>query len=134
MKYIRSNKKCLKNFFNFRGRASREEFWYYALSYFILFIIVTFASSGRPDTFFPILILVFFGIAFYSAGARRLHDINQSGLWQLVPIILNFFKDIRGMETEFIIAGMLAEVILFVAYAWPSQNLPNKYGKKTSKL
>ena len=46
MNYINSIKTCLNKFFVFKGRASRSEFWYFALTYFVVVIVLTTLSGG----------------------------------------------------------------------------------------
>ena len=80
---------CLKKYFVFQGRASKSEFWYFFLLYslgsIVLSVIARLAMSP------PLLILsglLTYGtiIPMISVGCRRMHDLNKSGWWQLVPI------------------------------------------------
>ena len=134
MNYFDSINICLRKFFVFKGRASRSEFWYFAISYFFLVIILTFllkeGSTKESFTFAKLFPMLIFAIPFYAVGARRLHDVNKSGLWQLVPIIISFFTDIRGMELEFTIFGLIAEIVLLIFLTLPGHKEDNKYGKK----
>jgi len=72
----------------FRGRASRSEFWWWALANLLIGIVfsilIAMASGFRAleglwglATIVPELAL----------GARRLHDTNRSGWWQLLALI-----------------------------------------------
>ena len=134
MNYINSIKTCFNKFFVFKGRASRSEFWYFALTWFAAFIILTFLS-GDPfgsvgQSLISMIIVLIFAIPYYAAGARRLHDINKSGWWQVVPIIISFFSDIKGMEFEFMILGLVAETVLLIFLALPGHKEDNRFGKK----
>lgn len=78
--FMQAVKAYFTNYFNFSGRASRSEFWWA-----ILFIMV----AGTIASFIPLLNLVWsFGTFFPSIAlaARRLHDINKSGWFQLLSI------------------------------------------------
>ena len=93
-------KTCVKEkYATFSGRASRSEYWYYVLFYVILYTITMVIDSalfpapiGAESAMHPIstilsLILMLPSLA---VTARRLHDINRSGWFQLlvfIPII-----------------------------------------------
>jgi uncharacterized membrane protein YhaH (DUF805 family) len=71
-------KVCLKKYVDGKGRASRSEYWYFALFSFI----VGLATGGVGD------ILLF--LPSITVSVRRLHDIGRSAwalLWILLPII-----------------------------------------------
>ena len=136
MNYINSIKTCLNKFFVFKGRASRSEFWYFTLTWFAVFIILTFLSGSlfgfEGLSLISMIFLMIFVIPYYAAGARRLHDIDKSGWWQLVPPIISFFSEIKGMEFEFMILGLVAETILIIFLALPGHKKDNRFGKKLS--
>ena len=83
-----------KRFFKFSGRASKQEYWM-----FFLFMMMCYAigialdmslglwnSEEAIGLFSGILIFVFF-IPYISLTARRFHDINKSGWFQLIFLI-----------------------------------------------
>ncbi|TKT82478.1 DUF805 domain-containing protein [Aquamicrobium sp. LC103] len=69
------------NYFNFTGRASRSEFWYAMLFYVVACFALGFLNV--PDILVSIFLLGTL-IPFFSVTARRLHDTNRSGWFQLV--------------------------------------------------
>jgi uncharacterized membrane protein YhaH (DUF805 family) len=76
-----------EHYFDFNGRASRASFWYFVLVNVIigivLMIIDGIIGTGILYTlFFLAVLLPGIGI-----GVRRMHDINCSGWWILVPIM-----------------------------------------------
>ncbi|MGE8558140.1 DUF805 domain-containing protein [Acinetobacter sp.] len=77
--------KCLKNYVVFEGRARRKEFWFFVLVSVILGIMVQMMDAilGTHQTLNGLLnlALLFPSLA---VGARRLHDTNRSGWWQLL--------------------------------------------------
>ena len=86
-----------KNYFNFTGRASRSEYWWFMLAYFIAVFVISFiegfimALSGAYGVAIVgnIFILALF-IGLLSLNARRLQDRGHTGWWQAacyVPII-----------------------------------------------
>lgn len=68
-------------YFDFKGRASRTEFWYAMLFYVLLLFVL--GLLNLPDIVVSILLVVTM-IPFFSVTTRRLHDTNRSGWYQLV--------------------------------------------------
>ena len=90
MNFLESLKTCYKKVFNYRGRASKSEYWWFQL-YFTLFAILTFYIV-ETHTFGQVLFVlwVFNNLPLLSVAVRRCHDMNKSGwsvLWSLVPFI-----------------------------------------------
>ncbi len=75
----------ITGYFDFKGRASRTEFWYAILFYVLLLFIL--ALLNLPDLVVSILLLVTM-IPCFSVMARRLHDTNRSGWFQLVTWVV----------------------------------------------
>ncbi|MGG7579520.1 DUF805 domain-containing protein [Rhizobium sp. Nf11,1] len=73
-----------KNYVNFSGRASRSEFWYSALFVFLVAIALYFVD--RSATLNLIWSLATF-LPSIAMAARRLHDTNRSGWWQLLALL-----------------------------------------------
>jgi uncharacterized membrane protein YhaH (DUF805 family) len=81
---------CFQKYVVFSGRAVRSEFWYWALFEMILLVVLAIvdaivfgASTGVLSTLAS-LALFLPGLAVW---ARRLHDINRSGWWQLIAFV-----------------------------------------------
>ena len=83
-----------KKYANFSDRASRSEYWYFALLIFISTIVLTLidhfmgtdsAKSGHGllSTVFSLAMLV----PNIAVTVRRLHDVDKSGWWLLIGII-----------------------------------------------
>ena len=90
MNFIESIQTCYKKTFNFKGRASKSEFWWFQLvwsaSFFIMYIYE--GSEQVKYFFFGIIVIIF--IPLLTVGVRRLHDTGKSGFyyfWSLVPFI-----------------------------------------------
>ncbi len=80
MGFLKSLEVCFVNYFTFTGRASKREYWWFALFQFIVI------GLGGPES---VLFLAFL-IPSLAVGSRRLHDTGKSGWWQLlwmIPII-----------------------------------------------
>ena len=85
MDYI---KKPFVNYANFKGRASRKEFWYFTLFNLLVTTFLVVLNVG-------LLIFIYFAIVFIpslSVSVRRLHDVNKSGWWILPGVLINFLK------------------------------------------
>jgi len=77
---------------DFSGRATRQQFWMFALVYMLIYIALGFVdaalgfgmeSLGPLSTLFWLVTLV----PALAIGARRLHDTNKTGWMQLIGLI-----------------------------------------------
>lgn len=100
-----------KHYADFAGRVGRQEFWMFVLfscglQVFLEFldidIIITIAAFGL---FFPSIAL----------GARRLHDTDKSGWWQLLWLI-----------------PIIGWIILILFFAQKTALVDNRYGVPAS--
>jgi uncharacterized membrane protein YhaH (DUF805 family) len=76
--FVEAIKVCLTKYVDGKGRASRSEYWYFALFTFIINIVT--ATLGSIFLLLPAI----------TVTVRRLHDIGKSAwalLWILVPIV-----------------------------------------------
>jgi uncharacterized membrane protein YhaH (DUF805 family) len=76
----------LKKYAVFEGRARRSEYWYYVLFYILFAFAIAFISEFIR---FPILYTLYvLGslIPSIAVGVRRMHDVNKSGWFILIPI------------------------------------------------
>lgn len=84
-----------KKYADFNGRATRKEYWTYALAYFIVMFLIGFIGATLFDDGVEIIIDIALIASFVpnlAVTARRLHDSGRSGLWVIgsfIPI-LNF--------------------------------------------
>lgn len=95
--------KCLKNYANFTGRARRKEFWFFALTQFIILIIAQILDAilGSEFLFYVLTVLALF-IPALAVSIRRLHDIGKSGWWYLIGLVplIGFILLIIWFATE----------------------------------
>ena len=146
MDLITAIKTCFKKYFVFNGRAKRSEYWWF----FLFLILASFASQlldvvvlgqsfwinyGPINTIVNLILI----IPILSAGARRLHDTNRSGWWQLLSLIglaiAYYQKDMltKGLITSsYFILWILAlgiYILLIVWLASEGKKKKNKFGK-----
>ena len=94
MDFQTSIKTCFNKYSDFSGRALRSEFWWFVLFSLLGGIVTTIIdvmilgysieSYGPINLIFTVA-LILPGIAF---TARRLHDVNRSGWWQLIELTI----------------------------------------------
>ena len=102
------------NYCNFNGRASRSEFWWFILfSWLVSFAAgLVFGCFGETaGTVAQSIVSLVLLLPTLGLGARRLHDIDKSGWWQLLMLI-----------------PLIGAIILIIWWAKPSQETPNQYG------
>ena len=85
MNFIESLQICYKKFFDFSGRASKSEYWWFQLYNTILYIL-TFVFQNDLALLFSILVIANL-IPVFAAGVRRVHDSNKSGWWILISFV-----------------------------------------------
>ena len=94
MDFQTSIKTCFSKYADFSGRALRSELWFFAL-FIVLGSIVTVIfdvmvlgysveSYGPLNLIFSVALI----LPSISVTARRLHDINKSGWWQLIELTI----------------------------------------------
>ncbi|TSJ42808.1 DUF805 domain-containing protein [Mucilaginibacter corticis] len=76
----------LKNYAQFTGRARRSEYWYFAL--FSLIISIILMVIGKAIGFMGLYNIYSLAVLIPSiaVGVRRMHDVNKSGWFILIPI------------------------------------------------
>jgi uncharacterized membrane protein YhaH (DUF805 family) len=83
---------CLTGYFDFRERAPRSEYWFFALFNVLVSIVadildaVTFHASTSVGVF-SIVVGLGLIIPSIAVGVRRLHDIDRTGWWLLLDFI-----------------------------------------------
>ena len=78
---------CFKKYADFHGRASRAEYWFFAL--FVLMVLVALRLCARwyDDRMLARLVGLALALPVLAAGSRRLHDTNRSGWTQLLVLV-----------------------------------------------
>ncbi len=76
-----------KNYLKFSGRASRSEYWYWALVRFLLVVLIylyLFFVSVPTGTLMLVLFQLFCFLPDLAVQFRRMQDCNINGLWFLL--------------------------------------------------
>ena len=101
----------LKNYAKFEGRARRKEYWMFFLFNLLVSIVLVLidALTGYPlfNTIYSLAVLV----PSLAVGARRLHDTDRSGWWQLLAFI-----------------PLIGVIVLLVLFCFDSQPGENRFG------
>ena len=85
MNFIESIQTCYKKFFDFSGRASKSEYWWFQLYNAIIYVL-TFVFQGDLTLLFSIVVIANI-IPNYAAAVRRIHDSDKSGWMVLIAVI-----------------------------------------------
>ena len=98
MNMIESVETCFKKYATFEGVASRSEFWWFMLFYFLMLMFgITLDNSWdfydnqdfysidtAPGAFWENIVILTLILPIIAVTCRRLHDIGKSGWWQLI--------------------------------------------------
>ena len=138
-----------KRYFDFEGRSSRAEYWWFVLFNYLIYIaafildIIIFGIAAMDEAFlFQGLWSLATLIGVISLGVRRLHDIDKTGFWflyvyspllVLIPAVL--FEDLAGGDFS-IFLGVIAVlacfalgITVFVFSLLPGTKGRNRFGE-----
>ena len=116
MDFGKSIKTCFNKYAVFSGRASRSEFWWFELFLLIgaiVTVVIDVMMLGYTAEDYGPINVIFSVVTFLPAiavGARRLHDINRSGWWQLIALTV------------------IGIILLIIWYATVGENKKNIHG------
>ncbi|MFM7964038.1 MAG: DUF805 domain-containing protein [Actinomycetota bacterium] len=95
MSFVDAIKAGFRNYANFKGRAMRSAYWWWAL-----FTVLAQAAAGTVSESIGNLVSIALLLPSISAGVRRMHDIDRSGWWILFPIYNIVLLARRGDASE----------------------------------
>ncbi len=115
---------ALKKYATFSGRSRRSEYWYFALFYLIIAVVLgiidrmagTMTSDGMVGILGGLFTLAML-IPSLAVGARRLHDTGRSGWWQLIALV-----------------PLIGVIVLIVFYVQDSHPGSNQYGPNPKEV
>ncbi|MYH57476.1 MAG: DUF805 domain-containing protein [Boseongicola sp. SB0675_bin_26] len=118
MTFTQAVKTCFRKYADFSGRATRPEWWYFFLFCILVQLALGFAeglfrdlSNPHDDAILPVLFYLAILLPSLAVGARRLHDIDRSGWWQLVWVV-----------------PVLGWILLLYWYVKPGTKSENRFG------
>lgn len=82
-----SVKACLSKYVDFKGRASRSEFWWYVLATIIATTIASILDSMFGNGLFSAVVFLGNLLPYLAVQVRRLHDTGRSGWWLLIAFV-----------------------------------------------
>ena len=141
-----------KRYFDFEGRSSRAEYWWFVLFNYLIYIaafildIIIFGIAAMDEAFlFQGLWSLATLIGVISLGVRRLHDIDKTGFWflyiyspllVLVPALL--FDSGGDFFAFLIVIALLAifalAITVFVFSLLPGTKGRNRFGENPLDL
>lgn len=99
MGFAEAVKSAFSNYVNFKGRAARSEFWWF----YLFFIIMVFGLSFLTgiSAVFGIVLLAFYVVVilpYFAVLIRRMHDVDKSGWFCLIPFYNIYLAIIKGTD------------------------------------
>jgi len=106
--------KCLDQYADFRGRASRSEFWWFTILNVLIHLAVSAVAAALFDEVMFVISNAVFALVLFipqlSVSVRRLHDSGKSGWFMLFGLFPP------------------AWIVLLIFYLLRSQRHANKWG------
>ena len=139
MNFQESISVCFKKYFDFEGRASKSEFWF-----FYLFVVIVFFGAGillgvflpadeSYDTLVLLVIYLPLLIPSIAVTARRIHDFGKSGWMQCIFIPGFIIPEFLSYNAAGWIIYIIT-LILFVVYVnQKTDRRKNKFGPVPKK-
>jgi uncharacterized membrane protein YhaH (DUF805 family) len=106
------NTTILQKYLDFSGRATRSEYWYFVLFYFLCAFIAGILDGILGLGVFSIIAVFGLLLPSLAVAVRRLHDTGKSGWWMLIGIV------------------PLAFIVLLVFFCQKSDEAENAYGPR----
>lgn len=81
---------ALSKYFDFSGRSSRAEFWWFTLFMAVINVIAMALDEGQSPNgvgIFYLISAVFFFLPSLAVTVRRLHDTDRNSAWILIVLI-----------------------------------------------
>ena len=138
MSIIESALQGLKKYADFKGRASRVEFWA-----FLGLVVILQAVAGFVGLLFRVgpmlsaIVSALLIIPQLAVAVRRLHDVEKSGRELLVPCLMFLALPLafafRGILPQIVALGFLGMTLLVFAnllrlFLKEGSTVPNRYG------
>lgn len=112
MTLMDSVRTCFSKYVTFSGRASRSEYWWFALFNFGVSVLLSALEGFRSDGFAADAYSLIILLPTLAVGARRLHDLGRSAWWLLIGLV-----------------PLIGWIVLIIWYASRGDNGPNRFGE-----
>jgi len=115
MDFMTAVSTCFSKYVDFSGRATRPEFWWFALFTFAVSAVLQVVLGAIIGHGFASVLANLFSLAVLlpslAVGARRLHDGDRSAWWLLIVLV-----------------PVIGWFVLLYFYVQPGTPGPNQYG------
>jgi uncharacterized membrane protein YhaH (DUF805 family) len=81
--FVTAVKTCLKKYATFQGVASRSEYWWFALFYFVVLVVVKLTGVAALYALVSLALI----LPSVAVAVRRHHDAGRSGWWWFTNLI-----------------------------------------------
>ena len=122
MSFLESIKSCFIKYADFKTRSSRSEFWWFALFQVVVNLVTT------PIFALAVISSIILILPSLAVGARRLHDTNRSGWWQLLQLPTLYIFLQPGISNLAAFAIILPVIPLIIWWIQKGTITENKYG------
>jgi uncharacterized membrane protein YhaH (DUF805 family) len=72
---------------DFSGRTTRKQYWMFVLIYSVIYIVLALIDYALTTFWLTTIFSLILIVPSISIGARRLHDTDRTGWWQLIYLI-----------------------------------------------
>jgi uncharacterized membrane protein YhaH (DUF805 family) len=110
---------AMQRYFEFSGRSSRSEFWFFMLIYFIIYIVAALIDGfvfgtwqGQGFGILTLIVALVHLIPGLAVAVRRLHDTDRRGWWIFIALV-----------------PLIGTIWLIVLYCLPSTPGDNRFGE-----
>jgi len=97
MTFSQSISTCMTKYVDFKGRATRSEYWWFYLFQILASACFSFLAGVlaamlglSEDGITALVVMLYLAIVLpnIAVTARRLHDVSRSGWWMLIPMTI----------------------------------------------
>jgi uncharacterized membrane protein YhaH (DUF805 family) len=108
-----------EHYFDLKGRVSRQEFWYFVLASFVVYVAAAIVDAViRTGLLVPLVALALL-LPMTGLGARRLQDIGRDGtliwVWTIATGIMQLIALLTAISGPF---GALGFLYFFFSVGW----------------
>lgn len=111
MNFSDAVRSVLSQYATFTGRARRSEYWWFVLFGVLVGVVLTILDAIIGTSALVWIADILLLVPNLSVGARRLHDTDRSGWWQLIGLI-----------------PFIGVIVLIVFFCQDSKPGPNRFG------